>query len=156
MNNWRGSIVAPLLGAALIAGASMAAQSQGTAAADPELKKLADAFSQAWAKAIAALHTEDAIRLPGTGQVITGRAAIEENYAQALSGPWKGSTISITAGQSKQLAADVAVGEGRFEITGGTPPAGVPTAGQYLNTYVRRGGRWQLASSAVIYPSTSR
>jgi uncharacterized protein (TIGR02246 family) len=160
MTNWRTRLVVPLFGAALIGGASIAAQSQQTKGPDAELKKLAETFSQAWAKAdakaIAALHTEDAIRLPGTGQVIAGRAAIEENYSQALSGPWKGSTISIIPGQTKQLAGDVYVGEGRFQITGGTPPAGIPTAGQYLNTYVRQGGRWALAASAVVYPPTTR
>lgn len=159
MSNWRTWIVTPLFGAALIGIASIAAQSQRTTGPDAELKKIAETFSQAWAKAdakaIAALHTEEAIRLPGTGPVITGRAAIEENYSQALSGPWKGSTITITPGQTKQLAAEVAVGEGRFQITGGTPPPGIPTAGQYLNTYVRQGGRWLVAASAVVYPPTA-
>jgi uncharacterized protein (TIGR02246 family) len=127
-----------------------------TTSAEPDLKKLAADFSQAWAKgdakAIAAMHAEDALRLPGTGQVISGRAEIEQNYAQALSGPFKGSQIVITPGQTKQLTPDVYVGEGRFQISGGTLPANTPTSGNYANTYVRRSGRWLLAMSAISYP----
>jgi uncharacterized protein (TIGR02246 family) len=131
-------------------------RSTGAAAADAELQKLADEFVQAWAKgdakAIAAMHTEDAIRIPGDGQVLAGRAAIEKAFAEGLSGIWRGSKLTITAGQSKQLAPNVQVAEGRYQITGGTPPAGAPTSGQYLNSLVRQGGRWLLASSAIIPP----
>jgi uncharacterized protein (TIGR02246 family) len=145
--------------AAVVALAAAIPQAQ-TTGAEAELKKVGTDFSQAWvkgdAKAIAAMHTEDAIRLPGTGQVINGRAEIEQNYAQALSGPFKGSQIVITPGQVKQLTADVYVGEGRFEISGGTMPPGTPTSGTYANTYVRRGGRWLLAMSAVSYPPAPR
>jgi uncharacterized protein (TIGR02246 family) len=150
---------ARLLIAVLVCAVTVSAQAQGTTA-DAELTKLADDFSQAWAKgdakAIAALHTQDAIRLPGTGQVITGRAAIEQNYMEGLSGPWKGSKIAITPGQTKQVTPDVYVSEGRFQITGGTPPAGASTSGQYANTFVRQGGRWLLASSAVLFPPPAR
>jgi uncharacterized protein (TIGR02246 family) len=131
-------------------------RSAGAVASDPELQKLADEFAQAWAKgdakAIAALHTEDAVRIPGDGQVITGRAAIEKSFAEGLSGIWKGSKLTITPGLSMTVAPNVQVAEGRYQIAGGTPPAGAPTTGQYLNTFVRKGGRWLLASAAVIPP----
>jgi len=42
------------------------------------------------------------------------------------------------------------VGHGSYEITGGTPPAGTPTRGTYMNTMVRQGGRWLIAASAVM------
>jgi uncharacterized protein (TIGR02246 family) len=133
------------------------AQSTG---GDAEIKKLATEFSQAWAKgdskAIAAMHTEDAIRQPGTGQVITGRAAIEQNYEKALAGPFKGSQIVITPGQTKQLTPDVFIGEGQFQISGGALPAGTPTSGSYANTYVRQGGRWRVAMSAISYPPPAK
>jgi uncharacterized protein (TIGR02246 family) len=139
-----------------VASVSAQGRSTGAAAADPELQKLADEFVQAWAKgdakAIAALHTEDAIRIPGDGQVITGRAAIEKSFAEGLSGMWKGSKLTITPGKSTPLAPNVQVAEGRYQLTDGTPPAGAPTSGQYLNTVVRKGGRWLLASAAIIPP----
>jgi len=147
-----------LTSAALVCGVAALADAQESAEA--ELKKIAAAFSQAWAngdaKAIAAMHTEDAIRQPGTGQVISGRAEIEQNYAQALTGPFKGTQIVITPGQLKQLTPDVYVGEGKFQIIGGSLPAGTPTSGSYANTYVRQGGRWLLAMSAISYPPAPR
>ena len=143
--------LAVAMGAAIL---SAQGRSAAKAAADPEMQKIADEFSAAWAKgdakALAALHTEDAIRIPGDGQVVIGRAAIEKSFAQALSGVWKGSKLTITPGQGAQLAPDVETREGRYEVTGGTPPPGAPTTGQYLNTVVRKGGRWLLASAAVI------
>lgn len=153
-------IVGRMVGAVLVVGMALGAHAQVKPNADAELKKLADEFAQAWgkgdAKALAALHTQDAIRIPGDGQVVSGRAAIEQNLSQGLSGIWKGSTITITPGQTRQLTADAAVGEGRYQITGGAPPAGAPASGQYLNTYVRQGGRWLVASSAVIPPPPAR
>ena len=151
--NWLG-----MAGFALVItlAASVEVHPQGTSQADEDLKKLADDFTRAWTKgdanALAGFHTQDAIRIPGDGQVVTGRAAIERNFSQGLSGPWKGSTLTITPGTSRQLTPDVSVGEGRFQITGGTPPPGAATTGQYLNTYVRQGGRWQIATSAIILP----
>jgi uncharacterized protein (TIGR02246 family) len=159
MGSRTGWIVVRLIAAAIIVAGAVgaAAQEKGP---DAEFTKLADEFSRAWAKgdakAIAALHTDDAIRLPGNGQVIAGRAAIEANYSQGLSGPWKGSKIEITPGRTLRLTDDAYVSEGRFQITGGSAPTGVPTSGQYSNAFVRRGGRWLVASSAVIFAPTSR
>jgi hypothetical protein len=31
----------------------------------------------------------------------------------------------------------------------------VPTGGSYLNTYVRQGGRWLIAGSAIIPPQAA-
>ena len=139
---------------------TLAALPQAQTGAEADLKKIASDFMQVWAKGdakgISAIYAEDAIRLPGNGQVITGRAAIEENYAQALAGPFKGSQCVITPGQTKQLSADVFVGEGKFQITGANAPAGTPTSGSYANTYVRQGGRWRIAMNAVSYPPSGK
>jgi uncharacterized protein (TIGR02246 family) len=144
------SIVASVA-AALLLGILTTAHAQNV---DAELKKLAEDFSQAWAKGdakgIAALHTQDAIRLPGDGTVVTGRAAIEQNYVPALSGPFQGSKLAIRANPAKQVTPDVYVGEGTYQVTGTAIPPGAPSSGQYLNTYVRQGGRWLIASSVVI------
>ncbi len=36
------------------------------------------------------------------------------------------------------------------QTAGGTPVAGAPTKGSYVNTLFRQGGRWAIASSAPI------
>jgi uncharacterized protein (TIGR02246 family) len=121
---------------------------------NPDVQKIADAFVTAWskadAKALAALHADDAIRTNPQGQTIVGRAAIEQAFAAAFAGELKGSRLVIKPGDERSIGADVVVASGTWEITGGTPPAGAATRGTYLNTMVRQGGRWVIASSAPI------
>jgi uncharacterized protein (TIGR02246 family) len=119
----------------------------------PNLEKLANAYSQAWAKgdaaALAALHAPDAIRMSPDGTVSIGRAAIQKDLAEGLSGPFKGSTLTINQGQLKRVTADVYVGEGTYEVVGGSPPEGVATTGHYVNTIVRQGNDWLIASNSA-------
>jgi uncharacterized protein (TIGR02246 family) len=135
----------------LVAFARPAAQ----ATPDAEFKKVADAFSAAWAKGdakgIAALHTKDAVRLSGTGDpAARGTAAIEQSMITALTGPYKGTTLSISSNPAVRIDDNTYVGEGTYELKGGKPPAGVPLRGQYMNMMVRQGGKWLIAASAVM------
>ena len=129
----------------------------GAAAQDPtdaELRRLSDAYAQAWAKgdakAIAGLHTSEAIHVSADGRVSVGRAAIERALTEALTGPYRGAKIGLTNGQTTRAGQDVYVTEGSFTISGGMPPAGTPTRGRYVATIVRVSGRWQLAGLAEI------
>jgi len=145
-------IVLGALAIALTMGSGPSVRAQ--AGMDAEIKKLVDAFVQAWnqadAKGVAALHTTDAIRLNTDGTVIVGRAEIEKWMATAFAGPMKGAKLAVTEGKRSQVTADVYVGEGTYEITGGAPPPpGMTNKGHYVNTLVRQGGRLLVASSAV-------
>jgi uncharacterized protein (TIGR02246 family) len=132
----------------------------GQAPTAGELRRLADAYSQAWAKgdakALAGLHTTEAIRIGLDGRVAVGRAAIEQALLEALRGPFRGTKVNIAAGQTARAAQDVYVSEGTFHILGGLPPAGVPTRGRYLHTLVRLNGRWLIAGDAPISPAPVR
>jgi uncharacterized protein (TIGR02246 family) len=121
---------------------------------EAEFQKIADAFAAAWgkgdAKAIAALHTKDAVRTSGTGEpAAKGTAAIEAAIAAAHAGPYKGTTLTIKSNGFTRVTQDVYVGEGTYQISGGSMPPGTPSSGQYMNTMVRQGGRWLIAASAV-------
>ena len=154
MNGRMRTIVGGILGTVAIAvlvGAGAVA-AQGSPEAD--FQKIADAFAAAWAKGdakgIAALHTKDALRLSGTGEpAAKGTAAIEAAMAAAHAGPYKGSTLTIKSNGFTRVTADVYVGEGTYQVSGGSIPPGTPTSGQYLNTMVRQGGRWLIAASSV-------
>jgi uncharacterized protein (TIGR02246 family) len=121
-----------------------------------ELRRLATAYAQAWAKgdarAVAGLHTNEAIRIGVDGKVAVGRAAIERAVALALTGPYRGTKINLTAGQTTRAGQDVYVSEGTYQIGGGMPPAGSPIRGRYLQTLVRVSGRWLIAGDAPVYP----
>lgn len=116
---------------------------------DPAIEKVARtyeaAFNKGDAKAVAALHTADAVRMFPDGQVITGRTGIEQAYAAALAGELKGAKLTIGAGQVQKLSADVITSTGTYEVVGGKTPA----KGRYLNTLKREGGQWLLATVAT-------
>ena len=143
------------LGVLLLAGLASHATVRAQASPDAEFKKIADAYAAAWAqgdaKAIAALHTKDAMRMGGDGQpAVNGAAVIEQGMAAALAGPYKGSTLSITSNTSKRVTADTYVNEGTYSIAGGTPVPGASTHGQFMNVFVREGGKWLIAASVIM------
>ena len=126
----------------------------GQAPTDAELRRLTEAYAQAWAKgdakAVAALHTTESVRVGADGKVSVGRVEIEQALMEALNGPYRTTKIGLNAGQTTRAGQDVYVSEGTFQIAGGMPPAGVPTRGRYLHTLVRLNGRWLIAGDASI------
>jgi len=144
-----------VLGAVLLAVVTAPGVVRAQATPDAEFKKIGDAYAAAWAKgdakAIAALHTKDAMRMGGDGQPpVNGSAVIEQGMGLALSGPYKGSTLTITSNSSKRITADTYVNEGTYSITGGTPIPGSSGRGQFMNVFVRQGGKWLIAVSVVM------
>ncbi len=117
---------------------------------DPALDQLAKeyqaAFNKGDGKALAALYTTDGLRLTPLGHLLSGRAAIEQDYLTSLAGPLKGTKLTLHPGKTQVLTADAAVIEGTYEATGGQPAG----KGRYLNTVVKRAGRWQLASVVAV------
>lgn len=130
---------------------------------DPELQKLADSYTAAWSKgdaaALAALYTTDAFYIDSGSVLMKGRAEIEATFKQRFAGELKGTTITISPGQTRQIGPQVRMSEGAWQISGIASPgagtaqpsatAGAPTAGRYLNTYVRQQGRWMIAGTAA-------
>jgi uncharacterized protein (TIGR02246 family) len=135
----------------------MGLMSTNVAAQDPseaELRRLTASYAQAWAKgdakAVAGLHTSEAIHVAGDGKVSAGRAVIERAMTEALTGPYRGTKINLVPGQTARAGQDVYVNEGTFQVSGGMPPAGVAIRGRYVATIVRVSGRWQIAGFAEI------
>ena len=118
--------------------------------ADAEMQRVTDqyvaAFNSGDVKALGALHTTDAIRVTQTAQLLVGRAAIEQDFTTGLAGPLKGAKLAVTPGRVQSLNPDARVTEGTYEVTG----SGTSLKGRYLNTVVRQGGQWRLASVATI------
>ena len=85
-------------------------------------------------------------RLGPDGQLLAGHAAIEKNYVEGFAGPLKGTKLTLQQGQTQAVTPDVKVMEGRFSVDGGL----APLKGRYVNTIVRQGGRWLLASVVTI------
>jgi uncharacterized protein (TIGR02246 family) len=145
-----GAIAALVVALLLQSGGELQAQ----APTDAELRRLTEAYAQAWgkadARALAGLYTTEAILIAADGKVSVGRAAIEQAMKEALTGPYRGTKLGMTPGQTGRASQDVYAAEGTYLITGGMPPAGYPTRGRYLNTLVRTSGRWFIASHADV------
>jgi uncharacterized protein (TIGR02246 family) len=146
--------IAIACGAALVIALAMAPMIHAQAPTDAELTRLTEAYAQAWAKgdakALAGLYTTEALRIGADGKVAVGRAAIQQAFSEALVGPYRGTKITLTVGQTARAAQDVYVSEGTYQIGGGLTPAGVPTRGRYLQTIVRLSGRWLIAGDAPV------
>ena len=84
--------VAGIAGAALLIGLQSGLGLHAQAPTDGELRRLGDAYAQAWgkgdAKALAILHATEAIRIGADGKVAVGRAAIQQAMLEALTGPY--------------------------------------------------------------------
>lgn len=130
---------------ALLGVAGLAAQKPG-AEFDKIAAQYLAAFNKADTKAIAAMYKSDALRVTPDGQLFTGRAAIEQNYVASFQGPFKGAKLTLQTGGSQMLGPDVGLMEGTYEVTG----SGAPIRGRYVNTLVREGGKWMLASVVTV------
>jgi uncharacterized protein (TIGR02246 family) len=115
----------------------------------------AAAFHKGDAKALAGFYTEGAVRVTPQGGTVVGRAAIEKEFATNLAGPWKGAAIKITVGAVEPTGPETGVAAGTYEVTGAKMPDGAPAPplkGSYLNTVVKKGTAWLLASNAAVEP----
>ena len=110
------------------------------------LKDYEAAFNKGDAKAIAALYTSDAWRVTPDGRLHVGQAAIQGDYEVAMAGPTKGAKGTLHHGKTRAISPDVSLVEGTSEVTmsSGT------FKGRYLNTLVRQGDQWRLASGVFV------
>ena len=114
---------------------------------DPALEQLLKdyqaAFNRGDAQAVAALYTENAVRLGLKNEVLHGRAAIEQFYVASVAD--KPGTLSVRPVRTPMVTPDVAVLEGRYEMAGTTGLHGV-----YVVTVVRQAGQWKFASVVAM------
>ena len=100
------------------------------------------AYGSANYKALAGFFTEDAEYTSDEGRTISGRAAIEQAFKDALS-ERKGGTIAIEADSVKVLAPGVVVEKGSTLVTA---KSGETDNSQYTAIYVKdEGGKWKIS-----------
>src|SRR6516225_12218555 len=88
-----------LIAAFLILTAATAEAQLGTSADEAAIRKVLNARNAAYnhhdAKALAATYAPDADLVTGTGRVVSGRAAIEQNYIESFRGVDKTAVVKI-------------------------------------------------------------
>ena len=114
-------------------------------------RAFADAFNRGDAKALAEFWTADGEYIDETGNVSSGRKAIEEGFAAFFAGNSK-SKMQIDIDSLRLLSDSAAIEDGRAVID--PAPAGEPGTGRYSAVHVKVDGKWQLASVRDFYVAT--
>jgi uncharacterized protein (TIGR02246 family) len=99
-------------------------------------------YNKGDSKSLAAMFTEGAEVVEADGIRYEGRDLVEKSLAESFAED-KGARIALEVESIRFLTRDVAKEEGRSVVT---PTAGAPTSRLYTALYVRREGRWLIAS----------
>jgi uncharacterized protein (TIGR02246 family) len=128
-------------------GRGVANQPAGRAEDERAIREMIDGFARAFQqrdpKAIAGLFTEDGEAVDAEGGTIQGRRALEEHYAARIAEA-PGDKLDTSVETIVFLAPGVARVTGRTQLTPSDGSA--PVGGRFAGTYVKRDGRWMLAS----------
>lgn len=111
------------------------------------LNEHADAWTRGDAHAAAAVMTEDADWISGTGRIFRGREAIEQMHRDLFAGPAKG-TRHVHPGTPaiRFLTSDVAIVDGDSYVgTSGTKPTASDFS-HYTAVFTKQKGRWMVAA----------
>ena len=142
-----------LVVAALVAGIGTSLQAQGAAPRDAEIRDLVRRYVAAREardpKAIEALFTSDADQLVSSGEWRRGRDAVVTGTLASSAAT--GGTRTIKVETVRMLGADVALADGRYEITGLAGGA----ARQMWSTFVlvRQNGAWRISAIRNMLPA---
>jgi uncharacterized protein (TIGR02246 family) len=106
-------------------------------------KKWLEAIVAKDAKAVAALHAEDAQQMPPNAPKAVGREAIEKSWAGMFGIPG----MSLTFETEKFVfakSADLAVDIGTYKFTAGEGAAAQTEIGKAVVTWTKRDGKWYV------------
>ena len=119
----------------------------GTSADEAAIRMVLDARNAAYnnhdAKALAATYAPDADLVTGTGRVVSGRAAIEQNYVESFRGVDKTAVVKTESTKIRFLTADTAILD-LEGVTTGRADGTIKTHATWV--YVQRNGEWTVVA----------
>lgn len=101
------------------------------------------AFNSGNAKTVAAHWTEDGDYTADSGEVFSGRGAIEKQYAKILAAS-KGLKLQIVIDSLRLLSDTAAIEDGRAMLD--PAPAGSPATSKYTAVHVKVDGKWLMST----------
>jgi len=152
----------------VVSSAQAVTAAQGVTAAQAALTLLIHQQESAWnsgdGAGFAAAFTDDADFINIRGDLFHGREMIGARHTFILRGPFRGSHVTITVRQFKEIAPDVVLVETDHTLTNyvSLPPGVNPTSPGVLKTRMsylatKRGGEWRFiaAQNTAVAPAPS-
>ncbi len=106
-------------------------------------REFEEAFNKADAKAVAALWKIDGDYIDETGQVFSGRDAIEKLYADFFANQ-SGHRMQVIIDSLRMLGDNVAIEDGRAMLD--PAPTGPPATSKYTVVHVKVDGQWLMST----------
>jgi len=136
-----------LLGVLLVTLPARSQTQLGTASDEAAIRKILDARDVAYnrhdARALAATYAPDADLITGTGRFVSGRAAIQQNYAESFAGVDKNASVTINSSKVRFLTSDTALLD-LDGVTTGRADGAIKTHATWV--YVKRSGVWMVVA----------
>ena len=105
-------------------------------------KRFAAAYAKGDAKAVAYFYAEDAIAFPPGGEMVKGRAAIQQMWQSTMDSGVKGLSFNVVdVGASGDLAHETGTALLNIEAPGKAPTT---AAIKYVVVWKRQGSDWKL------------
>lgn len=133
---------------------------QGGSSQDEEaLRKVQEGFAAAWnqhdATAMSMFWAEDGDWIGPDGNLVEGRAAVENYLAENHTGDWATSKLSVKVSGVRFLNPDVAVVNMTLEISGARDELDKPLSAQKVvatSVLVKKDGKWLTAVYRAFIP----
>ena len=120
---------------------------------EAQVRNLIPAFTAAWGRAdaqsLAGLFAPDGDLMIPTGNVFSGRAAIDAFYSSVFAEGYRGSKGTGEIARLRFLQPDVVVGDGTWSIIGAHDKQGreaAPERGVFTVVAVKHGDKWQISA----------
>jgi len=153
--------VAGLLGLAIMlaVGQAVARPQGGSPQDEAALRQVQEQFAAAWsqhdATAMSVLWAEDGDWVGPDGNLVQGRAAVENYLAESHTGDWATSKLSVKVSGVRFLNPDVAVVNMTQEISGARDELDKPLPAQKVvatSVLVKKDGKWLTSVYRAFFP----
>lgn len=123
------------------------------ALADTDIRKHVEQNNAAYVEAFNRKDVAGVVAQYASGAVVVNPTGLKTEIPQLIEGVFKSGMdrLEATVDQAWAVGSDIALGMGRFRISGKDPSgAALEAAGYWTVTYVQEGGRWKIRMSSII------
>jgi uncharacterized protein (TIGR02246 family) len=127
---------------------------------DAAIRKLYAEFQAAWNRhdvpAMASMWVEDGDHVEPDGRVAKSRTDIEKLLTRQHMSVFQKSELTLTVDQIWFVTSDVALVDGRYELTDVYDPDGnliPPRAGKLTSVLLHESGKWWVAADRLMIPA---